>query len=346
MFTRTNWSAGNFIYENHYEMESEDAFDGFADCIEQTEPSVYYTNDLFQPSPPMGLDPIMAHTNLDGDFNSFNHPVPIEQLVSPFASGSSIASWKYSSNTALDGCIWSDSQALNRVPSTSFLIDAANIARSFESPRPSHDSDELSQGAPDFTDGPQYLGCSCYKQAIVEFLRPGIKADSGGISSIDNILACQKNLLLQTEAILQCELCSQSEAQPNLLMVIVVTIDSLLTSLDAATSSNAGNEDEISARGGDDGHRAHMDIVGGFRSHIDACPLSVGGFRVPADEKMCFVRQMLHGRLSRLMIMIRRIRACMQQHLASALSRGRLLMIMETDRRLQLIMMKVKMAVG
>jgi hypothetical protein len=328
-------------------MKLEDAFDGFADCIEQTEPFVHYTNDLFQPSPPMGLDPFMAYSNLDRDFNLFNNPLPIEQLVLPFASGSSIASWEYSSNEAFDDFIVLDSRAANRVPSTSFLIDAANIALPFESPRPSDDSDGLSPGASYLMDGPQYLGCSCYKQAIVEFLRPSIKADSRGISSIDNILACQKNLLLQTEAILQCQLCSQSEAQPNLLMVVVVTIDSLLTSLDAATtSSNAGNEDGVPAMGIDDGHRAHIDVVGGFRSHIDACPLSVGGFRVPTDEKMCFVRQMLHGRLSKLMIMIRRIRVCMQQHLASALSRGRLLMIMETDRRLQLIMMKVKMAVG
>jgi hypothetical protein len=36
----------------------------------------------------------------------------------------------------------------------------------------------------------------------------------------------------------------------------------------------------------------------------------------------------------------------MQQHLTAALSRGRLLMIMETDRRLQLVMMKIKMAVN
>jgi hypothetical protein len=160
-------------------------------------------------------------------------------------------------------------------------------------------------------------------------------------------LACQKELLLQIEAILQCKMCSQSDAQANMLMVVIVTIDSLLTSLDAAATSNkAGTQDEASAIGTQDGRRNQKNMGGGFKSHIDACPLLVGRFRVPAEEKMCFIRQVLQSRLSMLMIMIRRIRACMQQHLASALSRGRLLMIMETDRRLQLIMMKVKMAVG
>lgn len=347
MSTRMNWSAGNFTLENPCGRDSVDTLHGFPECIGQTGSSIYQATDIFLTSPLMGPDPMMVHDGLDGDFNSFHCSVRNEQLELPSASEPTIASWAYGSNTALDGCVLSDSWTINRVPSSRFLIDPALDYQFFESPRPSHDREELSPGPSDYLDVSQYLGCSCYKQTIGELLRSGIKADWRGISSIPSILNFQKELLLQTEAILQCKLCSQSEAQTNLLMLIIVSIDSLLTSLDAAaTLYTPGTEEEISAMGIEDGHRNLINVNGGLKSHIDACPLLVGGFQVSADDKMYFIRQLLHARLSMLMVMIRRIRACMQQHLASALSRGRLLMIIETDRRLQHIMLKVKMAVA
>ncbi|KAJ5117947.1 hypothetical protein N7526_010970 [Penicillium atrosanguineum] len=313
----------------------------------QTDPAMDQTTDVFLTSSPMGLDPIMVYGILDREFNSFQHSVPDEQLESPFILEPSTGSWIHGSNTALDGCVLSDSWSINRAPSTSFPIDPAIDYHLFESPRPSHDSERLSPGPPDYLEGSQYLACSCYKQTIGELLRSGIKVDWRGISSIDSILACQKELLLQTEAILQCKLCSQSEVQANFLMVIIVTIDSLLTSLDAAaTLYKPRSEEGVSAVPVEDGHKAHIDVGWGLKSLIDACPLLVGGFRVPTDDKTCFIRQILHARLSMLIIMIRRICACMQEQVTSVMSRGRFLMIMETDKRLQLIIMKVKMAVG
>ncbi|KAJ5698838.1 hypothetical protein N7462_000843 [Penicillium macrosclerotiorum] len=133
----------------------------------------------------------------------------------------------------------------------------------------------------------------------------------------------------------------------NMLMVIIVIIDSLLTTLDVtATSTKGPVQDGMPVMSIQNGGKISKNMGAGFKSHIDACPLLVGGFPVPSEEKTCFVRQILQTRLSMLLLTVRRIRACMEQDLAAAISRGRMLMIMETDRRLQLIMMKIKMAVG
>lgn len=350
MSTRMNWSVGNFTPENPYEMNLEDTFDSFTKCLGEAGPSVYQVTDLFLPSPPMSSDPIMVHTNLEGNLNPFQDSVPNEQLGSPFMMEPSVDPWAYGSNTALDVCMLPDSWSANRVPPTSFLVDPANNFPAFDSPRASHESDEFSLESLDLLralGGMPYLDCSCYKQAIGELLRSGIKSHPSGITSIDSTLARQKELLLQAEAILQCKVCSQSEAQANMFMVIIVTIDSLLTSFEgAATATKAGAQPKVFTVGVQEERTNQKPVVGCFRSHIEACPLLVGGFRVPMEEKICFVRQMLQARLSMLLMVIRRISVCMQQHLASALSRGRVLMIMETDRRLQLIMMKVKIAMA
>ncbi|KAJ6134723.1 hypothetical protein N7523_001045 [Penicillium sp. IBT 18751x] len=345
MSSRMNWSVGNFALQHPHQMDSLDTSHGYSECIGQVGSSVYQAADLLLMSPLMGQDPVMVHGGFDGDSNTFHHSVPDGQLGIPVGSEPSNISWAYDSNTALDGCVLSDSWTINKVPSTSFLFEPTIDYHPFESPNPSRDCEELSPAPQEYVDESQYLSCSCYNQTIGELFRSSTKADWRGLSSIDSILACQKELLMHTEAILQCKWCSQSEAQINLLMVVIVTIDSLLTSLDAAAPLyNPGAEEELSAMWSEDRRRVPIDVSEGFKSYKKVCPLLVGEFRVPTDDKMIFIRQLLHARLSMLMMMIRRIRTCMQQHLASALSRGRFLMIMETDRRLQLIMMKVKIA--
>jgi hypothetical protein len=134
-----------------------------------------------------------------------------------------------------------------------------------------------------------------------------------------------------------------------MLMVVIVTIDSLLSTLDAAaTSAGAVDEEEFSSHSQFLANKNSQDRGDGvgFKSHVDACPLLVGGYRVPLEEKSYFILQVLQGRLSLLLLTIRRIRACMQQHLAAVFTRGRLFMIMETDRRLQLIMAKIRKAIS
>lgn len=190
--------------------------------------------------------------------------------------------------------------------------------------------------------------CQCYEQAIRELVRVNICASRAGPSSIDTILTCQRGLQKLAETVLQCAVCSKTRV--NLLMVIIVSIDSLLSTLEAATASaQFGSYDPLSDdEGGYDvllsggGGRRHRDTTG-FKAQVEACPLVVGSFRIPLDEKYLFVKQLLHTRLSGLLGTIRRIRLCTQQIMATSSSRGRLIMMMETDRRLQLIMMKIKM---
>lgn len=185
--------------------------------------------------------------------------------------------------------------------------------------------------------------CDCYTHTLSDLLRSSVKKNINGFSTIDGILICQKELLLQAESIFRCRECSQSEAQATMLMVIVVSIDSLLTSLDVTVAQTTVQGEITSSQ---DSQRAKSRATdgGNIKAEIDACPLLVGQFQVPGDEKAWFIRHVFQARLSSLLKTIRRIRAYMQQHLTPALSRGRLMLIMETDRRLQLILMKIKMA--
>lgn len=226
--------------------------------------------------------------------------------------------------------------------------------------------------------------CQCYEAALRELLRANICASRPASSSspshpspstIDAILTCQRGLQQLAETVLQCGLCSRTRV--NLLIVIIVSIDSLLSSLEASTtcSTNQGmgmdmavgktglfdplSDEEVQLPGFDpisiplSGRRCKdppvslpSSTAGGaasFKAQIEACPLVVGGFQIPLDEKCCFIKQLLHSRLSGLLATIRRIRFCTQQVLATSSSRGRLIMMMETDRRLQVIMMRIKM---
>ncbi|RJE20606.1 hypothetical protein PHISCL_07069 [Aspergillus sclerotialis] len=236
--------------------------------------------------------------------------------------------------------------------------------------------------------------CQCYESALRELLRVNIcvsrHSPTTQSSSIDAILTCQRGLQQLAETVLQCSLCSR--ARVNLLMVIIVSVDSLLSVLEATTSSSctatasmglgtgtgtgtgtgmgkSGLFDPLSdeeipsfdppipisipisvSSSSGVGRRCKDPTSTGngtgsnFKAQIEACPLVVGSFRIPLDEKYCFIKQLLHARLSGLLATIRRIRFSTQQGLGtSSASRGRLIMMMETDRRLQVVMMRVKM---
>lgn len=193
--------------------------------------------------------------------------------------------------------------------------------------------------------------CQCDEQAIRELVRVNLCASRATQSSIDTILTCQRGLQQLADTILQCGICSRTRV--NLLIIVIVSVDSLLSTLEAATSATRTgaygslSDEEI---GGFDlpipvsGRRySGTSAPGGFKAQVEACPLQVGSFRIPPDEKYCFVKQLFHAKLSGLLATIRRIRFCAQQILAASSSRGRLIMMMETDRRLQLIMTKIKM---
>lgn len=282
----------------------------------------------------------------DGVF-TFQRSVAIGQQDLPVSAESSAMPWLHAVQGEFDAASFHDPWANDRVMPADVLIDPVDQWTQIQMIEQRHKSEVDSPlGSSIILGGVSDLGCDCYKYAMGELLRSGTKCDMNGICSIDNILASQKELLRQTEAILSCKLCSQSETQANMLMVIVVTVDSLLTSLDTTASSAKTLTHDRPSAGQPMRLAKEKTCTTGFKSQIDGCPLQIGEFHVPADEKAWFIRQAFQARLSNLLGTIRRIRLYMQQHLPAALSRGRLMMIMETDRRLQLILMKVKMAIG
>lgn len=301
-------------------------------------------------APSTGWNSGLLQPMLEHGFLAFQHSVTVGQPEPSVYEEVSTIPWLQGLQDGLDAAAFQDPWANDRLMTADILIDTIDQWAKPQTIERSHRCDAYSPvDSPSALDGVSDFGCGCYKHAMGEMLRFGTKSDMYGFSTIDSILACQKELLLQTDTILRCKLCSQSETQANMLMIIVVTIDGLLTSLDAtASSTKAFTQDETSLTGSELGSKRETSCSTstGFKSHIDACSLQVGGFQVPGEEKAWFVRQVFQARLSNLLCAIRRIRAYMQQHLAAALSRGRLMMIMETDRRLQLILMKVKMAIG
>ncbi|KAJ5640809.1 hypothetical protein N7528_000434 [Penicillium herquei] len=344
MSCRSTGGPGNsaFQLEEAYgdTIDSEDTFDASSEYMRHpgSLPS-HMVGDPYFPVISTGLE--MSH-GFEPDTKGFQNS---EHLVSHELKENESSPWIYESTSLkFEMQPVSDPWNLDRShQANNSVLDHPTLNYcQLQSPSTSHESETYSPEEPDFfnpLDNNLTFSCNCYKQAMSELIPSGLHAGADGSCSIDSIVACQKDLLLQTECILECKMCSQSEVQANMLMIIIVTIDSLLSTLDviASTARSGMDEENISA------DQVHP---GGYKSHVDVCPLIIDGLRVPLEERSYFIRQVLQVRLSMLLLTIRRIRVCMQQHLTAVLSRGRLLMIMETDRRLQLIMMKIKMAVG
>ncbi|PWY89071.1 hypothetical protein BO70DRAFT_418029 [Aspergillus heteromorphus CBS 117.55] len=188
--------------------------------------------------------------------------------------------------------------------------------------------------------------CQCHERTSRELIRVNIFASRAGpYATIDSILSCQRVLQQLSETILQCTVCCRTRA--NLLMVVIVGIDSLVTALEAITSVDSGLADRLFA-----GYHHHDQLLPDrryrgpglqFRSQVEACPLVVGGFCVPTEDKFCFIKHVLWLRLSEMLATVRKIRVCTQEISPVSASRGKLIMMMETDRRLELIMMRTKM---
>lgn len=349
MSTRINGSNTATIPEYTYGEFELQEFDSVSECAIHPEQRLSYSiigdnhlssmaNDL--DSPPM---------QFDMELNGFQNSTSTERADALGTNSTPPVQWSCEPTVRMNPFPFSKPWPEERTNSASIMIDKTDSGSGLQSPDLNHSADAYSPQDPDFTimfDGLTNFSCGCYTQVVSQLFRFELKASPNGFSSIDRILACQKELLMQTESILQCKLCSRSEAQTNALMVIIVIIDSLLTTLDTtAFSGKPVIQESIPESNTQVGHR-QKDEGYCLKSHIDTCPLVVGGFQVPVEEKSRFIRQVLQARLSLLLLMVRRIRICMQQQIAAAFSRGRLLMIMETDRRLQLIMMKIKMAVG
>ncbi|PLB51039.1 C6 zinc finger domain protein [Aspergillus steynii IBT 23096] len=206
--------------------------------------------------------------------------------------------------------------------------------------------------------GSRQYQCQCHEQAVQELMQMNLLVyRAGSTITIESILSCQRVLQQLAETVLRCGICSKTMV--NLLMVVVVSIDSLVGTLERITSVENGlvegvfheQQDTQPQDSRPDGSRAskgrrQRETGNHFNMQVEACPLLVGGFCVPSDEKFSFVHRVLHARLSGLLGTVRRIKFCTQEMLAVSASQGKLIMIMETDRKLRLVMMKMKMLTG
>ncbi|KAL4806305.1 hypothetical protein BDV18DRAFT_160373 [Aspergillus unguis] len=195
--------------------------------------------------------------------------------------------------------------------------------------------------------------CQNHEQSVRELVRvTACSLQTGPTSAIDSILTCQRVLQQLTEAILQCRGCSRNRV--NFLLVVILGIDSLITALDAITSA----ENDVVERlfpeyfgplpqeyGGDSGlSTPTRRFKGGslqLRTQLDACPLIIGGFCVPSEDKFAFVKRVLHRRLAGLQKTVQRIQVYTQEFLGPSM--GRAMMMKETYQRLRLIMVKLNM---
>ncbi|KAE8167978.1 hypothetical protein BDV40DRAFT_295099 [Aspergillus tamarii] len=197
--------------------------------------------------------------------------------------------------------------------------------------------------------------CQCHDHIARDLMLLNISASrTWPTVTIDSILKCQQILQQLTDTILECAICCKTRV--NLLMIVVVSIDSLVTALETITSVDSGVCDGVFAEYHDTRLREYgQEISNGavnrryknanfhFKAQVEECPLLVGGFPVPSEEKFAFVKQVLHARLCGLSNIIGRIQRCTEEILALPSSWGRLSMITETNRRVQLVMTKMKL---
>ncbi|GKZ28275.1 hypothetical protein AbraIFM66950_000087 [Aspergillus brasiliensis] len=195
---------------------------------------------------------------------------------------------------------------------------------------------------------PQAYQFQCHEYAIQEsFRQMSITLRMGPYMSIDHILHCQRMLLNVSDTILKCCVCCITKK--DILMVVVVNIDSLMTNLEAITAGEAGHAQRILYSG----YHEHMlpdckqDVSGNmarryrsgglhFRSQIDACPLVVGKFCVQSSDKFFCILQLLYSQLSDLLSTVKRITLYTQE------SSARVSLTHETERRLEEVMLQMK----
>ncbi|KAI9374863.1 hypothetical protein BJX61DRAFT_532043 [Aspergillus egyptiacus] len=196
---------------------------------------------------------------------------------------------------------------------------------------------------------PSMCPCQDYEQTARDLGRViGCTLRTGPPVTIDTILNCQKLLQQMTETILQCHVCSRTGIY--LLNVVIMCIDSLTTALDAIASADSDAVDRLfpecfkplaqdyrsdsSLSHGRWYKRASLQL----RRQLDACPLIIGGFCVPSEEKFLFVKRVLHRRLSGLLGTVHQIQMCTKESLTSSAPRWESMMIKETYQRLRLAM--------
>ena len=214
----------------------------------------------------------------------------------------------------------------------------------------------------DVPEGVLTCQCQCHEHILRELVRlnmtlcatsriPSISsiATTGqGTGTIDTILSTQRGLQNLAETVIQCAMCAGNRV--HLLTLVMVSIDGLMGVIEEAVAVLAASLSVVEYPVPKEADNTTVGSCGGgggggppFKFHVEAYPLLVGGFRIPVEEKYTFIRHVLLDRLGGLLNTIRRIRFCMQEMLAGSPSRAQLLMMMETDRRLQVVIMRMRM---
>ncbi|KAJ5801954.1 uncharacterized protein N7503_004404 [Penicillium pulvis] len=191
MSTRLNETSPE---ETNAEIELEDTFDTPSEYMRQSAPiPIQPSRDPYFPSLPLGPD---------SDLETFQ---TTEKMAFLDAKDHDTAPWPYSTSELEMQPIqnaWILERPHQPMP---VLIDPSNSNYCpLQSPDASPDSDIYSPDEPGHLSPPPNFSCSCYKRVMSELIRSGLRAESDGFVSIDSILACQNELLLQTEAILRC----------------------------------------------------------------------------------------------------------------------------------------------
>ncbi|KAL4938119.1 hypothetical protein BDV06DRAFT_226305 [Aspergillus oleicola] len=195
--------------------------------------------------------------------------------------------------------------------------------------------------------------CQNHNQAVGDLIHASFCA-TGPTVTIDSILTCQRVLQQLTETILQCRGCAEIRA--NHLIMVMLSFESLITALDKITSA----ENDVVGRlfpeyfgplareyRADSGLPSHARRFKSgnvqLKKQLDACPLVIGGFCVPSEEKYVFVKGVLQRRLTGLQRTVQRIQVYSQELLAPSTSQVKALLMEEIYEKVQSVTVKLKM---
>ncbi|GAB1193746.1 hypothetical protein APSETT444_002974 [Aspergillus pseudonomiae] len=181
-----------------------------------------------------------------------------------------------------------------RLPTTS---EHLNPLITSKGQRRTHEYNHSSEG-PGFatTITARQYQCQCHDHIARDLMLLNISASrTWPTVTIDSILKCQQILQQLTDTILECAICCKTRV--NLLMIVVVSIDSLVTALETITSVDSGvwdgvfveyHESRLREYGQESlngaANRRYKNGNFHFKAQVEECPLLVGGFPVPSEE--------------------------------------------------------------
>ncbi|KAB8199398.1 hypothetical protein BDV34DRAFT_231252 [Aspergillus parasiticus] len=162
--------------------------------------------------------------------------------------------------------------------------------------RRAHEYGHSSEGPVPTTISARQYQCQCHDHIARDLMLLNISASrTWPTVTIDSILKCQQILQQLTDTILECAICCKTRV--NLLMIVIVSIDSLVTALETITSVDSGVWDGVLVEYHDSRLREYgQEISNGaanrryknanfhFKAQVEECPLFVGGFPVPSEE--------------------------------------------------------------